>query len=166
MRLLFLTIISSIFFTSAQDSTTKEDFFKSGVCISGDCKIDFGVKKFNDGTVYFGSWWNDLPSGHGTIIWSDGTIYVGNFLDGEYHGDGTYMTPQQFYIGEFKNDVVNGNGSFFTTNGVYVGEFYNGLYEGKGFFLNRNGEISEGKYLKGNIVGNLTYKTDGTLLNK
>ena len=68
------------------------------------------------------------------------------------------MTPQQFYIGEFKNDVVNGNGSFFTNNGVYVGEFYNGLYEGKGFFLNRNGEISEGKYLKGNIVGNLTYK--------
>ena len=163
MRLLFLTIIFTVFFTTAQNSNTKEDFFKSGVCLSGNCKIDYGVKKFNDGTVYFGLWWNDLPSGQGTIIWSDGTIYVGNFLEGEYHGDGTYMTPQQFYIGEFKNDIVSGNGSFFTTNGVYVGEFYDGLYDGKGFFLNRDGEISEGKYLKGNIVGNLNYKTDGTL---
>ena len=112
MRLLILTIISNVFIATAQDSITKEDFFKSGICLSGDCKIDYGIKKFNDGTVYFGSWWNDLPSGQGTIIWSDGTIYVGNFLEGEYHGDGTYMTPQQFYIGEFKNDIANGNGSF------------------------------------------------------
>ena len=73
-------------------------FFKSGICLSGDCKIDYGIKKFNDGTVYFGSWWNDLPSGQGTIIWSDGTIYVGNFLEGEYHGDGTYMTPNNFIL--------------------------------------------------------------------
>ena len=144
----------------------KKIFLNLGSAYLAIVKLTMELKKFNDGTVYFGSWWNDLPSGQGTIIWSDGTIYVGNFLEGEYHGDGTYMTPQQFYIGEFKNDIANGNGSFFTTNGVYVGEFYDGLYDGKGFFLNRNGEISEGKYLKGNIVGNLTYKTDGTLLNK
>ena len=46
-----------------------------------------------------------------------------------------------------------------------MGEFYDGLYDGKGFSLIEMEKLVR-KYLKGNIVGNLTYKTDGTLLNK
>ena len=81
MRLLFLIIISSIFFTSAQESTAKEDFFKSGICLSGDCKIDYGVKKFNDGTAYFGSWSTShkIPSFHLDLLEKVPFIWISHF---------------------------------------------------------------------------------------
>ena len=46
-------------------------------CVSGNCDNGYGVKKYKDGTMYLGEWWNGEASGHGTVIWPNGSIYVG-----------------------------------------------------------------------------------------
>ena len=154
--ILFFTFI----ITNAQSSQDRYDFFTQGICVSGNCENGFGIKRYQDGTIYIGNWWNETPGGQGTIIWGDGTIYVGNFDNGKYHGDGTFMTTEQFYIGEFKNDIANGKGTFFLENGVYFGDFEDGLFDGKGYFLDRDGKIEEGNFKKGNIIGDIIYRTE------
>ena len=58
-------------------------------------------------------WWNDIPSGQGTVIWADGTIYVGEFLKGMYSGEGTLLTNDAFYgklslsFDYFKKNIVD-----------------------------------------------------------
>ena len=164
-------LLSIIFFLNfilicAQSSTDNYNFFEQGICVSGNCENGFGIKRYQDGTIYVGNWWNKIPGGHGTLIWGDGTIYVGNFDKGKYHGDGTFMTREQFYIGEFKSDRANGSGTFFLQNGVYFGEFEDGLFDGKGYFLDTNGSIEEGTFNKGNIVGDIIYRTEDYIRRK
>ncbi len=159
-----------LFFTfmiiNAQSNQENYDFFKQGICVSGDCETGFGIKRYQDGTIYIGNWWNDMPGGQGTIIWGDGTIYVGDFDHGKYHGDGTFMTMDQFYIGEFRNDAADGQGTFFLKNGVYVGDIADGLFDGKGYFLDVNGNIEEGNFKQGNIIGEIIYRTEDYIRRK
>ena len=39
--------------------------------------------------------------------------------------------------------------------GVYVGDIEDGLFDGKGYFLDVNGNIEEGDFKQGNIIGEI-----------
>ena len=135
-------------------------------CVSGNCDNGYGVKKYKDGTMYVGEWWNGQASGQGTVIWPDGSIYVGEFIKGLYSGEGTLLTEKKFYVGEFHKNLPNGSGSMFMNEGVYVGEFKKGEMSGKGFFQHRDGTIEESLWKEGKPVGSVFIKRENYILRK
>jgi len=135
-------------------------------CVSGNCNNGYGVKKYKDGTMYVGEWWNNQASGQGTVIWPDGSIYVGKFIKGRYDGEGTLLTENNFYVGEFYKNLPDGSGSMFTNEGVYIGEFKNGKMSGKGFFQHLDGTIEESLWKDGKAVGNVFIKRENYILRK
>ena len=136
-------------------------------CISGNCNNGYGIKKYNDGTLYIGDWWNDLPSGHGTAIWPDGSIYVGDFIEGKYNGKGTHFTNQNLYIGEFNHNLPSGNGTLFMNAvSMYVGSFENGDMNGKGYFQHPHGTIEESFWKEGKPTGKVIQEEAKYILRK
>ena len=136
-------------------------------CVSGNCDNGYGVKKYKDGTMYVGEWWNGEASGQGTVIWPNGSIYVGEFIKGLYSGEGTLLTNNDFYVGEFDKNIPNGSGSMFMSDGsVYVGEFKEGEMSGKGFFQHRDGTIEESLWKDGKPVGSIFIKRENYILRK
>ena len=138
----------------------------SSQCLSGDCSTGFGVKKYQDGTIYIGEWWNEVPSGKGTVIWPDGTIYVGRFSRGMYNGNGTLMTDKSLYIGEFYEDLPNGYGTLFTNipPNMYVGNFEEGLMDGRGILQHDNNLLEEGIWEQGKVLGDTILKRENYIL--
>ena len=89
--------------------------------ISGNCNNGYGIKKYKDGTMYVGEWWNDVPSGQGTVIWADGTIYVGEFLNGKRNGEGTFTYADgTAFIGMFVDGKQQGLGECISVDGKSV----------------------------------------------
>ena len=155
-----ILILTFLLYTSSLVS--QEDFgdtiTNDGKCISGNCTNGFGVKKYDDATLYIGEWWDDLPSGQGTVVWSDGSIYVGGFIKGLYQGEGTFMGNMMnkniLYIGDFEKDKPHGFGTIFLENGdYYVGGFEEGLFNGTGYLQHKNNNLEEGVWKNGNIIG-------------
>jgi hypothetical protein len=151
-KLLFIISIFTIYATQAQ-------------CLSGDCNTGFGIKKYEDGTIYIGEWWNTSPSGDGTVIWPDGTIYVGHFIKGLYQGNGTLFSSEVLYIGEFYEDIPNGKGAMFMNNGdMFIGLFEEGLMDGNGVYKYKNGLIEEGLWEQGKEMGEILLKRENYIL--
>lgn len=155
--LFFIFCFSVLTLHSQVDNKSTEELDENniltGVCISGNCNMGYGIMKWQDETTYIGYFWNEIPSGKGTVIWSDGSIYVGNFNEGMYNGEGTLITNRSLYIGEFNEDTPNGFGTLLIEPGMYVGEFSNGELEGKGIFVNKAGLIEEAIFKNNNPTG-------------
>jgi len=136
-------------------------------CVSGNCKNGYGMKKYPNGTIYIGEWWNEKPSGKGTVIWSNGTIYVGDFKEGMYHGYGTLLNEQSLYVGDFSKNYPDGFGSFFTNhNKMYVGDFKNGEMHGKGFFKHEDGVIEETQWEYDKPIGDIVLERKNYILRR
>jgi len=134
-------------------------------CLSGNCNNGYGLKKYKDGTIYVGEWWNDTPSGKGTVIWSDGSIYVGDFSKGMYSGNGTLVNQQTLYVGEFFKNEPNGFGSLFSNPGhMYVGNFTEGKMNGQGFFQHKNGVIEEANWKNNQPLGDILIERNDYIL--
>tara|TARA_B100000965_G_scaffold378671_1_gene373797 strand:- start:349 stop:873 length:525 start_codon:yes stop_codon:yes gene_type:complete len=146
-----LNLYSQVEKKSIEDSG--QDNILTGICVSGNCNMGYGIMKWQDETTYIGNFWNEIPSGEGTVIWSDGSIYVGKFNEGMYSGKGTLITNRSLYIGEFNEDAPNGFGTLLIEPGMYVGEFLNGELEGKGIFINKVGLIEEAIFKNNNPTG-------------
>ncbi len=161
MKKLFFTILFiNTLILQAQDQSNQS--FLGGKCVSGDCNMGYGVKEYKDGTIYIGEWWNNEPSGKGTLVLSDGTIYVGQFQKGSYNGDGTLMNNNTLYIGEFSNDNPHGTGTIFYSNGnMYVGNFKKGQLHGSGFLQHNDKTIEEGDWKNGTRSGDVIFQTNG-----
>ena len=72
--------------------------------------------------------------------WKNNDAYEGELKNGKRHGEGIYISENEFcYIGEWKEDKMDGEGIFIKNNG----EAYRGIWE--------NGEIIEGRYGQSNI---------------
>lgn len=136
-------------------------------CVSGNCNNGYGVKKYQDGTLYIGEWWNDAPSGKGTVVWADGSIYVGDFIAGKYNGTGAHFTSKSLYIGDFKNDLPNGYGTFFMSpKSMYVGDFEKGEMQGYGIFQHPDGTIEEAFWKNGKPTGKIIQEDAKYILKK
>jgi 1-phosphatidylinositol-4-phosphate 5-kinase len=67
--------------------------------------LDFVVDTFvgADGSRYYGTLRNGVPSGLGTCIWPNNCHYDGEWRNGVMHGFGTYVWKNgQRYDGEWK----------------------------------------------------------------
>jgi hypothetical protein len=67
--------------------------------------LDFVVDTFvgSDGSRYYGTLRNGVPSGLGTCIWPNNCHYDGEWRNGVMHGFGTYVWKNgQRYDGEWK----------------------------------------------------------------
>ena len=142
-------------------------------CVSGDCEMGFGVKKYQNGSVYIGEWWNGEMNGEGTMVWLDGSVYTGEFKHGLYHGSGTYLSFSEsedltLYVGDFFEEVPDGTGTKVFKNGnVYVGDFKEGKMSGFGILkygksdAKLNNVIKEGQWHNNKSLGQVLFKKKG-----
>ena len=166
MKHIFILIfLISIFNGYSQKDNQSQEILKH-VCISGNCNMGFGVMKWDDGTIYIGDWWNEIPSGQGTVIWSDGSVYSGEFKEGMYSGNGTLVSSQHLYVGEFSEDFPEGHGTMLMTSGMYVGDFFNGNMHGKGFFINKQGVLEEATWENNIPIGDTLMIRENYILRK
>lgn len=169
-----LLLIVTIIFSTANSQTER---LSQHQCVSGNCNNGYGVKKYANGMLYLGEWWNDAFSGEGTLIMLDGSIYTGSFSEGLYHGqgtlsytsiinnEGTVIESKGLYIGEWDKGQPNGEGSIFREDGsTYVGEWKNGEMNGKGIFVSSNGTIEEAIWKEGNPLGRILIKRNDYIL--
>ena len=142
---------------------------KSGNCINGNGKMDFGW------CVYEGAFINGKTEGVGTMKYNDYT-YAGNFKNGVENGDGiiTYTdgrkenvhyvngqkmeAPIKFAVNEYKplnpqdpncisGDCINGYGTYVWSSGnKYTGNWKNSKREGQGSANFANGEKFSGTW--------------------
>ena len=65
-----------------------------------------------DGGTYTGQWVNDIPHGHGRIVWPNGSIYEGDWLNGNRTGQGVFIWPDGTEaVGEFVDGEIHGQGT-------------------------------------------------------
>ena len=87
---------------------------------------------------------------HGTAIGPKGQKYIGEFIDGEFHGQGIFVFPENAsYEDELKNGKYYGRGMNTMSFGTYIGKFKDGKYNGKGILT-----LPDGRILKGTWKGN------------
>jgi hypothetical protein len=143
-----------------------------------------GKMRFEDGSIYEGSFFNGQKHGkgfflapdgkkieedwkHGRLVSGKGKVdlsgqgeYTGDLINGKRNGDGTMVYPEghefKKYDGSWENDLYSGEGSLTWSNGdKYIGKWKDGKRHGKGSMtFSKNN--SEG-YLKyeGNWKDNL-----------
>jgi hypothetical protein len=77
-----------------------------------------GIGIWSNGSIYRGSWRNNMRHGKGSFEWEDGDKYEGEFAFGQIEGEGTYFWKSgERYEGDFKNNRRNGNGTLFDKDG-------------------------------------------------
>jgi hypothetical protein len=57
---------------------------------AGDTSDGYGVKLFDDDTLYAGDFEGGLKSGYGVQRWPDGHVYIGLWKQGKREGNGEY----------------------------------------------------------------------------
>ena len=87
-----------------------------------------------------------------------------NFNDNYYLSNGEYNWPSgQKYIGKFNNENIfhskEEKSTLTTKDYTYEGGFQYGLPDGEGEIKWNNGDIIRGKFIKGNLFGNVYVKT-------
>lgn len=112
-----------ILYKSKKKVTLKGHFF-SGIFFN-----DEAVVEFNDGRVYQGEVFKDLPHGVGVLKCSNGDVYEGMFCEGNFEGFGKMV-------------YINGD--------VYEGNWENNLRSGKGYMVSAKTQKKiEGNWLNG-----------------
>lgn len=143
--------------------------FKTGKCVSGDCRNKKGamtwIEAWNDVRKYNGEWkdgiitgrgvWRketcDIDRGEGSCLSYDIYIeeYSGQFLNGRFHGEGSYSyihegVTDKKVVGEWKKGMLNGNAELSAHGGdSYSGEWKNDEYHGYG-------KLSHDDFIDGN----------------
>ena len=96
-------------------------------------KIRDGWGIYDDGVEkYEGEFANDLYNGKGKITFASGASYEGDFYENMFHGNGTYIQPNNTgkYEGEWEQGKWHGFGVYVDADGVeWKGDFFMGKYE-------------------------------------
>ena len=86
-----------------------------------------GVMKYEDGSVYRGTFNHGRRHGTGTYQFKDGSVYKGSFVRDSMHGIGVLRFQDgSKYIGQWRNGRQNGKGGMYTSKGVLTWE---GIWE-------------------------------------
>ncbi|WP_445747277.1 MORN repeat-containing protein [Polaribacter sp.] len=119
----------------------------------------FGIRMYNNGDKYMGSWQKGNKYGIGVFIKNNGSIIKGffknNVLTSEYVLTYTvYNFFNKTKKGCISGDCVNGYGTFYYDNGdLYVGTWRNGLKEGNGYYYWKSGNVYCGEFKQGSFEG-------------
>jgi len=174
-----LTEINRLIFWNINSNSTYSwdngDRYK-GQKNSDGSRSGLGAYYWNSGTIYFGSFSNNLMDGYGICISLDGShtnncpnsrYYVGNWSNGQKSGKGTCYdeTGKLIYYGDFSNDkptdtypssglssykfeIIKSNGDDF-----YLGETKDGSPQGQGIYIWGNGGMWYGEWKDGKRAG-------------
>lgn len=96
--------------------------------------------------------------GEGFWRYDDGTVYEGSWKAGNRHGRGVCFFPLSgnVYVGDFNQDVVDGVGSLFYRDGDFFhGEFRDGMCDGRGIFFSNGVEV-RGEWRRGKRLNDPT----------
>ena len=130
-------------------------------CISGNCKNGTGTYVFakdvwDSYDKYVGEFKKGKMHGQGTFTFANGDKYTGEYKKGVKDGKGTFIYEKEGekYVGEFKDGKIQGEGIFTFSNGdEYVGEFNDGNRHGKGTYITADGQVHEGLWDNGELIG-------------
>ena len=107
--------------------------------------------KYNDGSVYVGTWSKDKISGHGMLKIAD-KQYTGAWLQGKMHGFGELVQDNGMtYVGYFRNGMTNGKGRLIAKDGSYYeGDWLNDEKSGVGTrYYAKSGRVRKESWYKG-----------------
>ena len=114
------------------------------------------LKKYSDGSSYYGQFKGQTKHGFGTYTSEDGDEYIGNWQYDERHGQGTEnYADGNVYIGQFKGNDRHGYGTYtWDPDGDlggrnYVGDWEDGVIHGAGVYTLASGETYDGEYSDG-----------------
>ena len=142
-------------------------------------KHGIGIFVYENGTIYYGNFINDIKKGRGILIQPNGDFYQGYFdndhingngsltinndytytgtwVNGVKHGSGLeiYNKTLAKYEGGFENNLKHGKGKYYFSDGsMYKGSFVKDLFEGKGVMKWIDGCKYEGEFKKGKMDG-------------
>ena len=104
-----------------------------------------------NGTVYEGTFHNNVIEGEGTTTSTNGDVYQGGYKNEKMDGQGTFTWADgSSYTGTWLDGTFHGLGVMKTTNGdTYEGRYEMGEKHGKGKYTWRNGATYTGDYVKG-----------------
>ncbi|MCI5163164.1 MAG: hypothetical protein D3917_14330 [Candidatus Electrothrix sp. AX5] len=137
-------------------SSTLEGLMKAGQCYHN-CLVT--IKEGDKQLQYIGELENNIPGGHGTMIFSNGDKYIGDFKDGNFTGKGTYTwsggdrEDRKKYVGDFKDGVMSGHGTMiYVTGDKYSGSWLNKKRHGKGTYTFKDGTSYKGLWEHGERI--------------
>ena len=159
-----------------------QDFLKTIL----DREKNFGIKYFDNGSIYIGEIKNDKCNGYGKYISSKGDITNGffkdNFLQGyefieiksmnalfegqfeknKFSGYGIeFFEDGSTYYGQYQDNEKYGIGTYAWGDGSqYQGEWKNGLPYGSGIFFDNKNRLYEGEWKYGKMNGIGLFKWD------
>lgn len=115
-----------------------------------------------DRGTYIGELKNQIPHGHGEMIWPAGNKYIGNWKDGEMHGHGTYIwADKSIYVGEWEGGLRHGNGTMSWPGGkTYTGAWIEGFRNGYGTMTWSDGIKYQGEWKDNSLHGKGTVFLD------
>ena len=95
-----------------------------------------GTEFYMDGSLYEGTWKNDVKDGKGKVIYSNGLIFEGTFVGGVRSGDATITWPDgKKFKGTFESD--KGDGTITTSSNRKDDDIFT-LYRGE---VNASGQM-------------------------
>ena len=120
-----------------------------------DLEENYGIEKWNDGSVYEGEYSQGKKHGIGTYIWADGSRYEGNWIENIQEGYGImYYNKEKIYIGEWKNNIKEGFGELILENKKYIGFFSKDKEDGFGIcYWNKINKAYVGFWKNGKQLG-------------
>ncbi len=107
-----------------------------------------GVKQYDNGGIYEGTFKDGLQHGEGTLRLPSGYEYTGSFIEGEIRGQGVARFPSgAVYEGSFVKGKPDGFGKItFADGGTYEGDWKDGAINGVGLRIYANGVKYEGSF--------------------
>lgn len=89
---------------------------------------------FDDGSIYEGSWKNNLPDGQGLFKWPNGDFYSGQFVAGKRDGVGISSSSYGgVFDGHYLKDKKHGPGTIFCSTGPIIeGNYIDDIRTGPG----------------------------------
>ncbi|KRX02793.1 hypothetical protein PPERSA_02283 [Pseudocohnilembus persalinus] len=110
---------------------------------------------YENGSIYFGQFQDNIKQGKGKQLWADGSLYEGYFLNDQATGKGRLIhSDGDIYFGEWQMDKAHGQGIYLHSDGAqYKGEWYEDLQHGYGEETWTDGTKYEGSYFMGKKHG-------------
>ncbi|SET40406.1 Uncharacterized conserved protein [Natronincola peptidivorans] len=149
-------IISSIPIQKESKGSSSEvdEWLHNATSDSKQHKLSHRVFHYNDGSIYDGTWYDDMKQGWGTYTYPSGNKYEGQWFKDEMHGLGTFYYDSSIkYVGQWNYGKQHGLGALSWTNGdKYVGQFKDNNMHGYGVYTWENGQVYKGRFVDGKRV--------------
>ncbi len=117
---------------------------------------------FKNTSCFYHGTWNDKgeKNGLGKMIKENGSVYFGKFFEDKIEGKGLYVNQTgDYYFGDWSGDKANGRGTLVQTLGKshYHGDWLDNKKHGNGEEVFFDGSVYSGEYINNQMEGNGTY---------